>query len=361
MRLVKFFLCGCVIWVTGCGSVNPPGLMPFYTHIRNQGFEAFQVVQDLNGAGTIVRFSNSDEAIQRWDHQKQGEGAAVQRGDVGEGIQVIRSAANWLPENIIRKGTASIPDFNTSVSVDIDTAAKFAHFPLSGSIKGHQVEKVKLKFGNMSIEQIETGVLNDFLNGYQIDESAKRDATDPNHFIIYEVIKVDKIIYTFANSQGMDIQIDADAVTSIIGGGHLKTAYEISGGASLVIKKPVYIGYKAMRCQAPSAVAKGGILLPTKYQPSDVKKQTGEEKENALITLDKFGDPGDVAKLEKLIQGISGVQVLSSKTEEGTCILRLKTDKTANQLKEYIQKNCPNLALQFEIMGSSVTIRPDTW
>lgn len=348
-----------VIFAMGCSNA-PGGLDVLYNHVRRQQYIPFQVVQDLKGVGTIIKYPRSAEEESPKDPE------------------VIRLGKSWLPASIIREGVTKISDLSTDVNLDIDTAMNFAGLPVSGALNASQVQNVVLKFGKMKQELLEIGILEDTLRSGTVDEGALEDASTPGNYIITEALVAEKMTFGFIDKSGAEIQLDASRF-----GAHLKSSYDIENKTNLVVNKPVYIGYKVIPCKA----TKKGVLLKSFESPKAIETEkiseergpentTQKEKKpknhvepdslfslvsTVQIVLSDFGSLDHISSVKDAIESMPGCEILYSEPKDKGHTIKLRTEKMPQEIKKHIQTNSSGLDLHIEISGSTINISPNVW
>jgi len=192
--------------------------------LREMGYEPFEVPRNFNGEGTIFR--------------------------IDDGIEILwRDPKSCLSPDLIERvcGDASV----RSSTEEVQTSINLMNFVEDSEkaalgIGGKNIKKVRLIFSGAFIRQIPVGNVVDLLRRNKMSDTCAEDLLHKDHYLIVEILGVEKMVYEFIQEKEMKFGLDKDFVLNKLG---IKAGieYKIERDFQLVIDFPCYIGYKAVK------------------------------------------------------------------------------------------------------------------
>ncbi len=234
-------------------------------YLRKHGYEPFEIPRDFNGVGTIYKLE--------------------------KGIEIVwRTRQGCLPDIPVYRGNVFPPSFSEDKKIALGLMKVKDDDEATSELKWQKIVKVKIDFVEAFSEMIEPGkVINDMIGG-KITEYCTADLAHKDSYLIVDVIGAKQMKYEFIKENQLKLELDKSFVQEKLG---LipDVDFDIKGKTQLVINRPAYIGYKAIRIYEVIERDEQGREVTT-YEPHSLPAITLRLHKKASLKKDKKSDEG---------------------------------------------------------------------
>lgn len=215
MKTLTVFLC-LLFGLMGCTSTNG-GLDPLKEHIQKANYTMSTAPNSNLGATTIMR--------------RQGD------QDI-----VVALPGEVVPLSLVAKGTVVLPNYSSSILLDIKAGASFVKVPLKLEGEYKKTQKLSITLGPFENEIISEISL---LRWIKANPDAYELVKD--RYIIIDAIKSTYVDYQFLDAGEASLKLQADHLPKVIGEVGVSGQWQVINETTLRYNGPLYLGRKIIK------------------------------------------------------------------------------------------------------------------
>jgi hypothetical protein len=239
----------------GCGTGQGPGgqiVTPLSQYIRQYKFTPFDVPRDGDGDGTVIAFNNGQETI-------------------------VAGPNECLSPTSIARDQSNV--FLVDMEYEVTRNAKLelqaakvleSSVDIGGAFNDERVKKVKVRWVDPFRRRITELGRDTYLKQLPKDSACHRVLTDKRNLIIHTILGANGVEYSFIGENDSAVSLDAKLLDQMNLGGQLRSQFE--GKGSLVVSRPVFMGYRAWKGSPASGFAVSTIEI-TELEPSEIEER----------------------------------------------------------------------------------------